>query len=88
MQARPAKKQYIANGVSVRVSKYRIRNFTARYAVAAEQSEALYPKRFVPASMGINLTGTIRPGEYTIAVVVKDAVGNQSYETKFTFTVE
>lgn len=55
---------------------------------AAEQSQSFYPKRYVPASMGINLTPTIRPGEYTINVQVKDAIGGQSYETKFTFTVE
>jgi hypothetical protein len=55
---------------------------------AAEQSQSFYPKRYVPASMGINLTPTIRPGEYTINVQVKDAVGGQAYETKFTFTVE
>lgn len=55
---------------------------------AAEQSQSFYPKRYVPASMGINLTPTIRPGEYTINVQVKDAIGGQAYETKFTFTVE
>src|SRR5262249_18605958 len=42
---------------------------------AAEQSQSFYPKRYVPASMGINLTPTIRPGEYTINVQVKDAIG-------------
>jgi hypothetical protein len=55
---------------------------------AAEQSASFYPKRYVPASMGINLTPTIRPGEYTIAVVVKDTIGGQTYEAKYTFTVE
>ena len=29
-----------------------------------------------------------QPGEFTIAVTVKDAVGKQTYETKQTFTVE
>jgi hypothetical protein len=38
--------------------------------------------------MGINLQGTIRPGEYTIAVTVKDAVGGQTCESKYTFVVE
>ena len=55
---------------------------------AAEQGESFYPKRYVAASMGINLTSTIRPGEYTISVTVKDAVGKQTHETKQTFTVE
>jgi hypothetical protein len=55
---------------------------------AAEQSESFYPKRYVPAAMGINLQKTIRPGEYTIAVQAKDAVGGQTYEAKFPFTIE
>jgi hypothetical protein len=55
---------------------------------AADQSESFYPKRYVPAAMGITLTKTIRPGEYTIAVKVTDAVGNQNYETTFPFTIE
>jgi hypothetical protein len=55
---------------------------------AAEQSESFYPKRYVPASMGINLTPTIPRGEYIIAVTVKDAVGGQTYEGKFPFTIE
>jgi hypothetical protein len=29
-----------------------------------------------------------KPGEFTIAVTVTDAVGKQTYETKQTFTVE
>ena len=37
--------------------------------------------------MGINLQKNIRPGEYTIAVQAKDAVGGQTYEAKFTFTI-
>jgi hypothetical protein len=55
---------------------------------ATEQTESFYPKRYVQASMGINLQGNIRPGEYTIAVQVKDAVGGQNWESKHTFTVE
>jgi hypothetical protein len=55
---------------------------------AVEQSESFYPKRYVPASMALNLQKNIRPGEYTIGVSVKDAVGSQAYEGKFTFTVQ
>ena len=50
---------------------------------AAEQSESFYPKRYVPAAMGINLQKTIRPGEYTIAVQVKDAVGTRPTRRQF-----
>ena len=38
--------------------------------------------------MGINLTPTIRPGEYTISVAVKDAVGGRTCEAKFPFTIQ
>jgi hypothetical protein len=55
---------------------------------ALEQSDSFYPKRYVAASMGINLLAKTTPGEYAIAVTVTDAVGKQTYETKQTFTVE
>ena len=53
-----------------------------------EQSESFYPKRYMAASMGINLLAKTTPGQYTIAVTITDAVGKQTYETKQTFTVE
>ena len=55
---------------------------------AAEQTESFYPKRYIPAEFGVTLDKNIKPGTYTIQVQVKDAVGNQSYEAKETFTVE
>lgn len=55
---------------------------------AVEQSESFYPKRYVAASMGITLLANTKPGEYTIAVTISDAVGKQSYELKQKFTVE
>jgi len=55
---------------------------------ATEKSESFYPRRYVPAAMGISLQGNIKPGEYTIAVAAKDAVGNQTFEAKYTFVVE
>jgi len=55
---------------------------------ALEQSESFYPKLYVTADMGINLQSNFRPGEYTIAVQVRDLTANQAYEGKFTFTVE
>jgi len=55
---------------------------------AVEQSESFYPKRYVAAQMGLNLLPNTRPGEYTIVLTVKDAVGGQSFESKHAFTVE
>ena len=55
---------------------------------AAEQTESFYPKRYIPAEFGVSLDKNIRPGTYGILIEVKDAVGNQTYEGKQTFTVE
>ena len=55
---------------------------------AVEQSESFYPKRYIAADFGLNLQKTIKPGEYTIAVQVKDAISGETYETKQTFVVE
>jgi hypothetical protein len=57
-------------------------------APEVEQSESFYPKRYMAASMGITLLANTRPGEYTIAVTITDAIGKQTYETRQTFTVE
>ena len=55
---------------------------------AVEQSESFYPKHYVPADFGLNLDKNIRPGQYTITITVKDAVGNQTCEARQPFTVE
>jgi hypothetical protein len=55
---------------------------------AVEQSESFYPKRYISAQMALNLLPKTSPGEYTIVLTLKDAVGNQTVESKHTFTVE
>ena len=55
---------------------------------AVEASESFYPKRYVAASMGINLLPNTTPGEFTIGVTVTDKVGKQTYETKQAFVVQ
>jgi len=55
---------------------------------ATDQSESFYPKRYVAAEMALNLLPNTKPGEYTIVISVKDAVGNQTVESKHSFTVE
>jgi len=55
---------------------------------AVERTDSFYPKRYVPGAMSINLQPNIRPGDYTIAVQVKDAIGNQAFEGKYGFKVE
>jgi hypothetical protein len=55
---------------------------------ATEQSEAFYPKPYFSVEFGISLQKNFQPGTYTMAVAVKDAVGKQTYEGKFNFTVQ
>jgi len=55
---------------------------------AEEKSSSFYPKAYVPGSMNLNLQGTIRPGEYTIVVSVRDHIGNQTAEARGNFTIE
>lgn len=53
-----------------------------------EQSDSFYPKLWIPASMSVTTQKNTHVGEYGIAIQVKDAIGNQTYETKAIFTVE
>jgi len=53
-----------------------------------EQTESFYPKRYISATLSINIQNNTRPGTYAIGVQVKDALGAQTYEAKETFTVE
>jgi hypothetical protein len=55
---------------------------------AVEQSESFYPKPYIDGEFGISLQKNFQPGTYTMAVAVKDAVGKQTYEGKFNFTVQ
>jgi hypothetical protein len=55
---------------------------------AVEKTESFYPKRYVAGSMSLNLQPNIRPGDYAIAVTVRDAIGEQSFEAKQPFHIE
>jgi hypothetical protein len=55
---------------------------------AVEQSESFYPKPYIDGEFGISLQKNFQPGTYTMSVAVKDAVGKQTFEGKFNFTVQ
>ena len=55
---------------------------------AVDHDASFYPKRYVTATMGINLLKNTTPGDYIIAVQVKDGIGNQTSEAKFPFTLQ
>jgi hypothetical protein len=54
---------------------------------AAERGESFYPRRYVPAGLSLNLQKDLRPGEYTVVITVRDRVGNQTAESRQTFSV-
>ena len=60
----------------------------AQEKAAEEKSYSFYPKPYVPGSMNLNLQKNIRPGQYAIALTVRDHAGNQTCEAKGAFTVE
>ena len=55
---------------------------------ALEKSFSFYPKPYIPGSMNLSLQSNMRPGEYTIALTVHDAIGQKNFETKQVFRVE
>jgi len=54
----------------------------------SEQSESFYPKPYITGEGGISLQSDFKPGTYSMAVAVKDAVGKQAQEFKFQFLVQ
>ena len=60
----------------------------AQENAAEEKSYSFYPKPYVPGSMNLNLQSSIRPGQYAIAITVRDHAGNQTCEAKGMFKVE
>jgi hypothetical protein len=55
---------------------------------AVEKDESFYPRRYVPGILSLNLTPTVKPGEYTIVLTLRDGVGGQQAESRHTFLVE
>jgi hypothetical protein len=54
---------------------------------AREEGTSFYPRRYVHAVFSLNLAGTER-GQYTIALTIRDAISEQTEESRHTFTVE
>jgi hypothetical protein len=55
---------------------------------AEEDGSSFYPRRYVHAVFNLDLESTIPAGKYTIVLKVHDKLGNQSNESRHTFTVE
>jgi hypothetical protein len=55
---------------------------------ANETGKSYYPRRYLLGSLSLQLTKDLDPGEYSIALRIRDAVGAQQSETKHAFRVE
>lgn len=55
---------------------------------AADERESYYPERYTQGSLSLNLTPDLAKGTYTIVLMVRDRLGNQSYEMRQTFHVD
>ena len=55
---------------------------------AVEKQDNFYPRRFLPATMSLNLDKDLKPGTYTLVVLANDKVGKQTIEVKSLFRVE
>lgn len=55
---------------------------------ANESGKSFYPRRYLLGALSLQLTKDLDPGEYTIALRIRDAIGKQQSETKHVFRVE
>jgi len=55
---------------------------------AAEHGESFYPRRYVPAGLSLSLQKDIKRGQYTLVVTARDKIGDQTAESRQTFSVE
>lgn len=76
----------VVYGVSVLTAADKV--LWSQAEAAVERSESFYPKPWVPGAMSITLQKNFKPGDYAIGVQVKDAIGNQTFESKYVFSVE
>lgn len=55
---------------------------------AVEQDASFYPKRYVPGVASLTTQPKTTPGDYTLLISVRDAVGQQNCESRGTFRIE
>lgn len=55
---------------------------------ANETGKSYYPRRYVMGALSLQLTKDLAPGEYSIALRIRDGIGKQESESKHSFRVE
>jgi hypothetical protein len=52
------------------------------------ESDSFYPAQFVPGTINLTTSPDTARGEYLIVLIIRDQIGNQSYELKQAFSIE
>jgi len=55
---------------------------------ANESGKSFYPRRYVTGTLSLQLTKDLAPGDYTILLRIRDVVGGQQSENRYSFRVE
>lgn len=55
---------------------------------AAESKESFYPQRYVPGMLSLTLDQTVAKGAYVLVVIVRDQIGNQTWDSRQPFQVQ
>jgi hypothetical protein len=55
---------------------------------ATANESSFYPRRYLPGVLSMKLDSKVPPGEYPLVLEVRDLIGNQKTEMRFTFRVE
>jgi hypothetical protein len=60
----------------------------AQPAAAADSSEGVYPQRYVPGAVSLNLQPDVPEGSYTLVITMADKVGGQTAEGRREFRIQ
>jgi hypothetical protein len=60
----------------------------AQEEAAAEAKESFYPQRWVPGALSLNLDKNVTPANYTLVVIVRDKLKDESTELREVFEVQ
>ena len=55
---------------------------------AAESNQSFYPQRYVPGALSLSLDKNVAASSYILVVIVRDKIGNQTWESREEFRVE
>ena len=55
---------------------------------AHEQQESFYPKRYIEGSLQLSFEPALNKGEYIVVVTVRDVLHNDTFQSRYSFSIE